>query len=325
MFRKMKISTAILLSAVGGMMSAPAAADAYPTRAIKVIVPYPAGGGTDVLIRTVTNEMAKSLGQTFVVINRPGAGGMIGVSASKMESPDGYTMVVSSTSTMAVYPAFESKLSYQPMKDFVHAGMVAKTPGVLVATKSLPADNLKDLNKLLKADPDKYVIGSGTPTTFMTTELYKLALKANIQTINYNGSPPVLLDLIPGRVHLTFMIAGAALPEIKNGTVKPIAVTWKERLPQLPNVGTMKEAGMGEVDASTWIGLAFPKGVPEPIVKKINTALNQALAKPEIIKRLDELGFFVEGGSPEQHTKIVASDLAFWAKVYKDAGSPKLN
>ncbi len=322
MIRRFIPSACCLLSALA--LVAPAAAESYPSHPIKMIVPYPAGGGTDVLVRTVMQEMSKTLGQNIVVINRPGAGGKIGVAAVKLEKPDGYTMVVSSTSTMAVYPAIEPKLSYDPIKSFVHGGMIAKTPGVLLATRSLPANNLNDLTRLLTAKPDDYVIASGTPTTFLSAEMYKQAIKAKMQTVQYNGSPPLLLDLVPGRVHLTFMIAGAAIPEIKNGSVKALAVTWGKRIPQLPDVPTMKEAGMGHVDATTWVGIAFPAGTPAPVVNKVNAALNHALQQPHVAKRLVELGYFAEGGSPEQHSKTVASELTLWSKIYTNAGSPGL-
>lgn len=308
-----------------GLSSLPGAmAETYPNQPIKLILPYPAGGGTDVAVRLVAQEMGKSLGQTIIILNRPGAGGKIGILVGKKEKPDGYTLVLSSTSTMAIYPAIDAKLGYDPVHDFTHAGLIATTPGVLLATPSLPANNLKALNPLLKAKPDSYIIGSGTPTAFLAAELYKKALQADVQNINYNGSPPLLLDLIPGRTHLTFMIAGAAIPEIKNGRAKAIAVTGEKRIPQLPEVATMKEAGMGQVDASTWIGLAFPKGTPEVAVKAVNTALNQALVKPQVVERLADLGFYTEGGTPQRHAKTVETELVLWAKAYKDAGSPAM-
>ncbi|SCU90714.1 conserved exported hypothetical protein [Cupriavidus necator] len=324
MIRRFIPRSCCLLSALALLAPAVAAAENYPSHPIKMIVPYPAGGGTDVLVRTVMQEMSKTLGQSIVVINRPGAGGKIGVTAVKLEKPDGYTMVLSSTSTMAVSPAIEPKLSYDPVKSFVHGGMIAKTPGVLLATRSLPAGNLDDLKRLLTAKPDDYVIASGTPTTFLSAEMYKQAIKSKMQTVQYNGSPPLLLDLVPGRVHLTFMIAGAAIPEIKNGTVKALAVTWDKRIPQLPDVPTMKEAGMGQVEATTWVGIAFPAGTPAPVVNKVNAALNHALQQPHVARRLVELGYFAEGGSPEQHSKTVASELTLWSKIYTNAGSPGL-
>ena len=322
MFRKATVATIFSFFALG--VSGSALAQAYPEHPIKVILPFPAGGGTDVLLRIVTREMSKTLGQPIIVMNRPGAGGKIGMNAAKQEKPDGYTMVVSSTSTMAVYPVIDAKLTYDPIKDFTQIGVMAITPGVLVANKDFPADSIKDTNKLLLADPAKYIIASGTPTTYLATELYKQMLGANVEVISYSGSPPIMLDLIPGRVHLTFMIAGAAIPDIKKGTVKPIAVTWKEPMTQLPGVGTMQEVGMGDVDASTWLALAFPKGVSEDKVKKVNAAMNQALKDPSVIEQLEALGFFVEGGSPEWADKRVEDGLARWSKVYKDAGSPPL-
>lgn len=322
MSRRILAKYFLLLPALGALHGA--MADTYPNQPIKIILPYPAGGGTDVATRLVAQEMSKTLGQSIIILNRPGAGGKIGVTVAKKEKPDGYTLVLSSTSTMAIYPAIDAKLGYDPVHDFTHVGLIATTPGVLLATQSLPAENVKDLNQLFKANPAGYVIGSGTPTAFLAAELYKKALKADVQTINYNGSPPLLLDLIPGRTHVTFMIAGAAIPEIRNGRAKAIAVTGDKRMPQLPEVGTMKEAGMGQVDASTWIGLAFPKGAPDAAVKAINEALNQALTQPHVVQRLAELGYFIDGGSPERHAKTVAAELVLWAKAYKDAGSPAL-
>lgn len=313
-----------LLPLVGLCFSQGAMADAYPSQPIKIILPYPAGGGTDVATRLVAQEMSKTLGQTIIVLNRPGAGGKIGILVAKKEKPDGYTLVLSSTSTMAIYPAIDTKLGYDPVNDFTHAGLIASTPGVLLATPSLPANSIKELNQLLQAKPASYLIGSGTPTAFLAAELYKKAIQADVQTINYNGSPPLLLDLIPGRTHLTFMIAGAAIPEIKNGRAKAIAVTGDKRMPQLPDIPTMKESGMGQVDATTWIGLAFPKGAPDVAVKAVNAALNQALAKPQVIERLADLGYFIDGGSPQHHAKRVETELVLWAKAYKDAGSPPL-
>ncbi|MBB1597783.1 tripartite tricarboxylate transporter substrate binding protein [Achromobacter sp. UMC46] len=313
-----------LLSFLGFFALNNAMAEGYPDHPIKIILPYPAGGGTDVATRLVTQEMGKILGQSIIVMNRPGSGGKIGVALAKREKPDGYTLVLSSTSTMAVYPAIDPKLSYDPVNDFTHVGLIATTPGVLLANLELPADNIKDLGKLFNSDPSKYIIGSGTPTAFLAAEMYKKAINADVQTINYNGSPPLLVDLIPGRIHATFMIAGAAIPDIKSGRVKAIAVTGDKRMPQLPGIATLKEAGMGQVDASTWIGLAFPKGVPASDVKVISDAMNQALAKPQIAEQLAGLGFLIEGGSPERHAKTVESELAFWSKAYKDAGSPAM-
>ena len=262
MFRVMQFCKANVLFFVGILYCSHAGAeDGYPNRPINVIVPYPAGGGGDILTRIVTQEMSKSLGQPMVVLNRLGAGGKVGVTAAKREKPDGYTVLISSTSTMTVFPVLEPKLAYKPLKDFVSASLIADTPGVLLATKSIAADNLKGINTLLRDHPEKYLIASGTPATFLASELYKQALGRTIQTINYNGSPPVILDLVPGRVHLTFIIVAAAMQEINNGNAKAIAVTSEKRISQLPNTGTMKEAGMGEVDASSWFGFSFPAGV----------------------------------------------------------------
>lgn len=324
MLRRAIAKYCCLLPLVGLSFFQEATADTYPNQPIKIILPYPAGGGTDVAMRLVAQEMSKTLGQTIIILNRPGAGGKIGVLVAKKEKPDGYTLVMSSTSTMAIYPTIDAKLGYDPVHDFTHAGLIASSPGVLLATLSLPANNLKELNQLLKAKPASYIIGSGTPTAFLAAELYKKAIQADVQTVNYNGSPPLLLDLIPGRTHLTFMIAGAAIPEIKNGRAKAIAVTGNKRIPQLPDVATMKEAGMGQVDATTWIGLAFPKGVPDAAVKAVNAALNQALTKPHVIERLADLGYSIDGGSPQHHAETVEKELVLWAKAYKDAGSPPL-
>lgn len=324
MFDKTLSRLCVLLPVFAFLVTTDVTAEAYPSRPIRMILPFPAGGGTDVATRLVAQEMSKTLGQSIVILNRPGAGGKIGSAAGAKEKADGYNIVLSSTSTMAVYPAIDPKLPYDALGDFRHAGIIATTPGVLVATKDLPAKNLEDLNKLLLDNPSRYVIGSGTPTTFLAAETYKRALNVNLLNVNYPGSPPLFLDLIPGRVHLTFVIAGAALSEINSGALKPIAITGNKRIPQLPKVGTMGELGMGKVDASAWIGFAFPRGTPDEAVRVFNGALNKALENPGVISRLTELGFVVEGGSPEKHTERVKSELGAWAKMYKDAGSPPL-
>jgi tripartite-type tricarboxylate transporter receptor subunit TctC len=298
------------------------AAEAYPAKPIRLIVPFPPGGGTDAIARDVANELTTTLKWNFVVENRPGSGGNIGVDAAAKSAPDGYTIVLGQTSNLAINPTLYGHLPYDPLKDLTPVALVASAPLVFVVKADSPYKNLADLVAAAKAKPGSLNFaspGNGT-VTHLTGELLQKEAGVTFTHVPYKGGSMALTDLLGGRIQIYAGSVPTLLGHIKSGQLRAIVVTSAQRDPNLPQVPTVGETYKG-FEAVTWFGFVAPAGTPQPIVAKLNAEINKALKTPELRKRLNDEGATVLGGSPEQFAALIKSEIAKWAPVVKASGA----
>jgi len=296
-------------------------AQTYPTRPVKLIVPYPPGGSADILGRTLGGKLADQLGQPVVVENRPGAGTAVGTEFVARSQPDGYTLLLGTVSSHAMNPALSAKLGYDPIKDFAPIAPVATIPFVLIVHPSVPVQTAKELVAHAKSQPGKInysSAGNGT-SNHLAGELFNLMAGINMTHVPYKGSAPALQDLIAGHVQAMFDLVPTSLPRIQTGNVKAIAVTSSARVPGLPNVPTLKEAGYPDYEVTAWFGVFAPAGTPPAIVGRLHEEVTKALASPDLKNKLEPLGMETMQGSPQSFSRLVASDLDKWRGVVKSA------
>ena len=308
------------LAVVGGAL---AQAPTYPTKPIRLVVPFPPGGATDILARDVAQKLTESWGQAVVVDNRPGAGANIGTELVAKSAPDGYTLLMGTVGTHAINPSLYAKLPYDHVKDFAPVILVAGVPNVLVVNPALPVNSVAELIAYAKANPGKLNFassGSGT-SIHLSGELFKVMAGVEMVHVPYKGSAPAVQDLIGGQVQLMFDNLPPSLPQIKAGKLRALAVTSAARAPALPDVPTMAEAGLPGFEASSWFGILAPTGTPPAIVAKLNAEIAKWLATPEAKEKLAKQGANAAGGSPEDFAKHIAAETAKWAKVVKDSGA----
>ncbi|MCG7392181.1 tripartite tricarboxylate transporter substrate binding protein BugD [Microvirga sp. ACRRW] len=317
---------ALALAAVAGLAATGAQAQNYPTRPITMIVPFAAGGPTDVVARIVTDHMSRTLGQQIVIENVAGAGGTTGITRAAQSQPDGYTIMMGHMGTHGAAPALYPNLKYDPTKDFAAIGMAAGTPIVIVAKKDFPANDLKGFLDYMKTNAEKVNMahaGVGS-VSHSTGILFNSIIKVKPTMVAYRGTGPALNDLMANTVdYMTDQIVNVA-PQIQGGNIKAFAIATPERSPVLPNVPTTKEAGLGDYQVSAWNAVFAPKGTPPDVVKKLNEALVKSLDDENTKKRLLELGGVLpsaEEKTPEGLQKLVDSEVARWTPVLKAAGA----
>jgi len=310
-----------LVTAFGALLfAATAAAQPYPTKPLRLLVPFTPGGSQDVIGRLFAQKVGDALGQTIVVENKPGAGGLIATQEAARAAPDGYTLFLSTGAQMAIEPALNAKAGYDPLKDFVQVIHLADAPLVLLATPSLPAATLKDLialSKAKKASINTASTGNGT-YTHLTLELFKQASGADLTHVPYKGAAPAFNDMLGGQVQTMFTTTASAQPYTSTNRLRALAVTGARRSPMMPDVPTFAEAGV-PLDVSVWIGISVPAGTPAPIVEKLNAEFNKALAAPDVKARLAQLGVDPVGGTSADFTRYVKNDTERWAKIVKSA------
>jgi len=294
---------------------------AYPQKPIRIILGFPGGGGADVLLRSVTPGLSEELGQPIIVDNRPGAGGNLAMDAVARAEPDGYTLLMGSPG-LATNPFLYKDLPFDPIKDFAPIGMVGSVQNVLIVRPSLHIDTVADLVHYAKEHPGVLNFGSsGTGTSLhLAAELFKRDAGVNIVHVPYRGGPPAMTDLLGDRVDMMFNVLPQALPQIKAGKLKALAVTAAERAPTLPDVPTMEEAGIKGYTATTWNGLLAPAGTPPAIVNRINAALNKVLATPETKKRFDDMGQDIVMDTPAEFAQMIKDETAKWKIVIQEGG-----
>jgi tripartite-type tricarboxylate transporter receptor subunit TctC len=298
-------------------------AQAYPNHAIRLVVPFPAGGTTDILARDVAKKLTDALGQSVVVDNRPGAGGNIGADLVAKAPPDGYTLLMGTVGTHAINPSLYAKMPYDHVKDFVPVVLVAGVPNVLVVNPSVPVNTVADLIKLAKSKPGAINFassGSGT-SIHLSGELFKTMTGVDMTHVPYKGSSPALTDLMGGQVQIMFDNLPSSLALIKSGKLRAVAVTSLKRAPALPDVPTVSESGVPGFEASSWFGILAPAGTPAPIVAKLNAEVNKWLQSPEGKEQLLAQGAEVAGGPPEQFVAHIRAETDKWAKVVKASGA----
>jgi tripartite-type tricarboxylate transporter receptor subunit TctC len=307
---------AICAGAVG-----PAAAQNYPARPITLVVPYPAGGGNDVLARLVAAKMSVTLGQPIVIENRGGAGSTIGTRDVARATPDGYTLLIA-TSSLAINPQLYPETAYDPVKDFAPIGLIAKSPNLVLVNPAVPAKSIAELIALAKREPGKIDFAStgiGT-STHLSAMLFATTAGIKINPVPYKGVAPALTDLIGGQVPLMFCPMASAVGFVQAGTVRALAVTGAERSPSFPDLPTVAEAGVPGYAAELHYGLLAPGGTPRAIVMKLNAALNAALAEDDIKSRLHADGAEPLPSTPEAYAADIASEEAKYSAIVKKSG-----
>jgi tripartite-type tricarboxylate transporter receptor subunit TctC len=304
-------------AAIAAIAAATPALAAFPEKPVTVVVPFPPGGSTDTIARTMANNMTKSLGQTFVVENQPGATGAIGATRVKRAAPDGYTILVASIGVFATNPFLQKGLQYDPMKDFDLMMVAVRAPNVLVANPNVPVKNVAELVEYLKKNPDKVTFassGAGS-SDHLTAALFWQKTGTTGIHVPYKGGAPAISDLIAGHSQVSFQNINAVLNHIKAGKLKVLAVTGDKRSAALPDVPTLTEAGVKGADVFSWQGVAAPKGLPKDVKDKLHGAMVQALQDPEVAKNLGSQGIEVVANTPEQFTQFLQQELAKWKAV----------
>jgi tripartite-type tricarboxylate transporter receptor subunit TctC len=292
----------------------------YPNKFIRFIVPYAPGGSSDVLARTLGQKLGESLGQTFVVDNRPGAGSMIGTDVAAKASPDGYTLILSDM-PHTINPSIHAKVPYDPVKDFTPVTVIGVAPMFLFAHPSLKASDVKEFIALAKAQPGQISIASGGTgaTTHLAAELLQSYAGVKLNHVPYKGAGPAMTDVVAGQVPVTFTTMATAAPFAKSGRVRILGVTSAKRLPAFSTVPTFSESGVPMIFEHWW-GIMAPAGVPKPIVDKLHAHISKALAAADVRERFAALAVEPRSTTPEQFRELLVNDLKRWAKVVKDAG-----
>ena len=317
----MKMVRRLLTVLTLSLLPALAAAQDYPAKPIKLIVPFPAGGPNDIIARIVGQRMSELTRQPVVIDNRGGAGGALGTDAVAKAAPDGYTIGIVNCGALAINQSME-KVPYETLKDLAPVTLVVTVPEMLVVASNVPAKNMSELVALAKAQPGKLNFASTGPGSLphLAGELLKLTAQIDIAHVPYRGAAPAINDLLGQQVQMTFLDLPAILPHIRSGTLKPIALGTDARAPTAPDVPTTFELGMPALRIENWYGMIAPGGTPPAIVAALNKITTTALADPAVKEKLAEQGLTAVGNSPEQFRDFIAAETAKWAKVIKDAG-----
>jgi tripartite-type tricarboxylate transporter receptor subunit TctC len=310
-----------LTGALACALASPANALDYPTRPVRLVVGFPAGGSADIVARIVAQALTERMGQSFVIDNKPGAGSNIGTDLVARAEPDGYTLMADSVSN-AINPTLYKKLTYDQLKDFVPVASIDVVPNVMDINVDLPVKTVPEFIAYAKANPGKISMGSGGigSSPHVAGELFKMLTGVEMQHIPYRGVAPATTDLLGGRIQVLFDTLPAAIGNIKAGKIRALAVTSKKRSETLPDVPAMNEFVPG-YEADSFHGISAPKGTPREIVDKLNREINAALADPKVKARLAELGAEVFTGTPEDYGRYLAGEIARWAKVIEFSGA----
>ena len=301
---------------------APAAADTWPDRPIKIIVSQAAGGTPDIICRIISDKLSDLLGQRVVVENRPGGANVVGAQAVAHAAPDGYTLFFATAAALVSNPHTYKTLPYDPVKDFVAVSMVAKNPFLILANPSVPANNLSELVAYDKANPGKLTFATDGQRNFsgiLATWLNKVS-GANILQVPYATMPQGVQDTLAGRTQLTILAIPSAAPHVSRGALKPLAISWTKRLPLYPQVQSISETFPG-VELTGWFVIAAPADTPADIVTRLNQEMDKVLKTPEMVQKLADLGFYTEGAeTPQATSAFVKAQYELWAKIVRDIG-----
>jgi tripartite-type tricarboxylate transporter receptor subunit TctC len=299
-----------------------AAAQTYPAKPVRMIVPYPPGGGNDTFGRLFAAKLGERTGQPFLVENRPGAGTMIGTEAAAKSAPDGYTILLSSIATHALSPNLYSRVPYDPIKDFAPITLLGIAPTVLVINQDLPAKTLQELISLAKSKPGALAYasgGNGTPP-HINAEVFKAVAGVDLLHVAYKGGGPALTDLMAGRVHVMLDTAASAMPHVRGGKLRALALSAPKRSAEYPDLPTFAEAGLPQYETNAWYSMHAPAGTPPDIVRRLNTELVAILKDPDIVARFKQLSTDPVGNSPEEFGAFVRAELDKYARIIKAAG-----
>jgi tripartite-type tricarboxylate transporter receptor subunit TctC len=319
----MPLTRRLLLALAAGTVASSAFAQAWPAKPIRIVVPFPPGGGTDTIARETSQKVAAATGWTLVIDNKPGAGGNLGVDAVAKAPADGYTLVLGQTSNLAINPTLYPKMPYDSQKDLAPIVVLASAPLVMVTGAGTPYKTLADAVNAAKAKPGSLNFaspGNGT-VAHLTSEMFQKAAGIDTQHVPYKGAAQALTDVISGTVELYMSTVPTLIGQIKNGKLRPLAVTSAKRVDDLPNVPTINESGYKGFDAVSWFGLLTPAGTPKDVIAKLNTEFNRALQNPELRKKLGDEGADPVGGTPEQFATLIKDEIPRWGKVVKESGA----
>ncbi|WP_428003591.1 Bug family tripartite tricarboxylate transporter substrate binding protein [Acidovorax sp.] len=315
---------ALATAAVGAAIPAGAFAQAaYPTKPVTIVVPFAAGGTTDILARIIGQALTSELGQPVVVDNRAGAGGNIGGALAAKAPADGYTLFMGTVGTHAINASLYKKMPFDPVKDFAPLTRVANVPNLLVANPAQPYKSVKELIAYAKANPGKVNFGSSGngSSIHLSGELFKSLAKVDMVHVPYKGSAPAVTDLLGNQIGIMFDNMPSAIQHVRSGKLVPIAVTTAKRSPELPNVPTIAEAGVPGYEATSWFGMFAPAGTPAPVLAKLNTALVKVLNQAEVKKKINEQGAETTSETPEQFAAFIKAESVKWGKVVQESGA----
>jgi tripartite-type tricarboxylate transporter receptor subunit TctC len=319
MMRKLAVAAAGLLAALAASASTPAQAQAWPSRTVTIVVPFPPGGGVDVLARIAAERLSAGMKATVVVENRAGGGGTVGTRAVAKAAPDGYTLMMAHTGTISINPSLYANAGYDPRKDFTAIGMIASMPVALIAHPSFPAKTVADVIAIAKKEPGKLNFGTSAIGTggYLTAEYFKSAANLQMQIVPYRGTAPLMNDLIGGHVPVSFGVLPPAMGNIQSGTLRAIAVTGPRRFSLLPDVPTAAESGLPGFDSVLLYGLIGPAGMPASIVERVNKEL-RAMAETDLVKqRVQAEGGDVSTSTPAEYAQSIDQEEAKWSALIR--------
>jgi tripartite-type tricarboxylate transporter receptor subunit TctC len=312
----------LLLAFCATLASGAALGQAYPTKPIRLIVPFPAGGAVDISARAIGTELTKSLGQPVVVENRPGAGGNLAAEAAARAAPDGYTLFMATSAILAVNPVLYAKVPFDPVKDFAPISVVVSSDNILIVHPAVPANSVGELIALAKANPGKYSYASSGvgSSTHLAAEMFKMMAGVDLLHVPYKGGPPGVVDLLAGQVNMIFDLVPSALPHIRSGKVRALGVAGAQRSPLLPAVPLISDVGLPNYQSSVWFGLVAPAGTPAEIVSRLSAEVAKGAQQAEFRDRLTGMGYDVTSTTPEQMAELIRTDIPKWARVVKTNG-----
>jgi tripartite-type tricarboxylate transporter receptor subunit TctC len=315
------IGTCLALAALA-LAAAPATAQQYPTRAVRIIVPFAAGGPTDILARLLAQRLTEATGQQFIVDNRAGGGGTIGAQAAARSAPDGYTLYIGGITSLAMAPHTHGKLPYDPFKDFAPITTLTQQPVMLMVHPVLPARSVKEFIALARAKPGAidYASSGIGGSGHLAGELFKSVAGITMVHVPYKSAAPALTDLVAGQVQVMFGTLLASVPLIRNDKLRGLAVTGQQRVSALPQVPTFAESGVKNFDASSWNCMMAPAGTPEPVIARLNMELVRIVRDPAVLERLKGDGVTGTGSTPQELAEYLKSESAKWGKVVRDVG-----
>lgn len=300
-------------------------AQGFPNKPLRIVAPFPAGSSTDILARLIAQKMSEGLGQPVLVDNRPGANGIIGTELVARAAPDGYTMVLASNGTHGINNSLFSKLPYDPIKDFAPVMLVGTVPYVLLVNNNFPGQSVKDLVAQAKAKPGGLAMGHSASVSQLTGELFRLTTGIEVTSVAYKGTPPALTDLMGGQIQFLFDPSISALPQVRGGKLRALAVTSPKRTPLLPDVPTVAESGYPGFDAAAFTGFLVPAGTPREVVNRLHAEFVRIFQLPDVQEKMTQSGLDVVASTPEQFAEAIRREIDKWARVFRDAKLPKMN
>lgn len=320
-----RIAASVLALAILVVATAPASAQRWPERPIRLIVPFPPGTASDTVFRLLAEGVAQRLGKPFIVDNRPGANAIIGTEMGARATPDGYTMVSGGNTTHAANPNLYKSLPYDPIRDFAPLAFICGLHYYLVVGVNHPARNVQELIAYAKANPSKLTYGAGNASTIVAAELFKLATGLDFTQVNYKGNPAAAADVIGGSLTMMFLDTSVARPLLQSKKLRPLGIATSKRSENFPDVPTLAEAGFPGIDFTAWIAMWYPAKTPAAIVKQANAEINAVLALPHVQQRLKDIGFALEGPGtrPEDLDAFVRREIDLWARVVREAKIPR--